>query len=227
MAFHRAVCVFRIFWKFRFYLAAAFIALALWDSIFIKPFRLFVVVVHEVCHATTALLTGGAVLEMRTNWDEGGHTLTQGGYFPLISAAGYMGSAATGALLIYTSIAPLVQRLALFTVGVSSMGMTMWYTPAGGLDFYLGIFGGLALLAAALYSRLTARVAAVWMGTMLCLYSLFDFYTDFGSRTEATDAGILANYWGYSWLAYPIAAVWVLLSLSFMYRAMRALVRRA
>ena len=106
MAFHRAVYVFRIFWKFRFYLGAAFIALVLWDSIFIKPFRLFVIVVHEVCHAGTALLTGGAVLEMRTNWDEGGHTLTQGGYFPLISAAGYVGSAAAGALLIYTSIAP-------------------------------------------------------------------------------------------------------------------------
>ena len=227
MAFHRAVYVFRIFWKFRFYLGAAFIALVLWDSIFIKPFRLFVIVVHEVCHAGTALLTGGAVLEMRTNWDEGGHTLTQGGYFPLISAAGYVGSAAAGALLIYTSIAPFLQRFALLFVGASSMGMTMWYTPVGGLDFYLGIFGGLALVVAALYSPPTAKAAAVWMGTMLCLYSLFDFYTDLGGQAEATDAGILANYWGYQWLAYPIAAVWVLLSLAFMYRAMRALVRRA
>ena len=73
--------------------------------------------------------------------------------------------------------------------------MTMWYTPVGGLDFYLGIFGGLALVVAALYSPPTAKAAAVWMGTMLCLYSLFDFYTDLGGQAEATDAGILANYW--------------------------------
>jgi hypothetical protein len=225
MAFNRAIYIFRIFWRFRFYLLAALSALVLWDTLLIKPFRLFVIVVHEVCHAAAALLTGGSVVEMRMNWSEGGHTLTQGGYFPIISAAGYVGSAIVGALLIYTSVAKLLQRLLLLLVGASSMGMTMWYTPTGGLDFYLGIFGGLALMAAAFYSASTAKAAAVWMGTMLCLYSLFDFYTDLGSQAEATDAGILATYWGYSWLAYPIAFVWVVLSLACMYRAMRALVR--
>lgn len=227
MAFDRAIYIIRIFWRFRYYFGAALVALCLWDSIFIKPFRLFVIVVHEVCHAAAALATGGIVIEMRTNWNEGGHTLTQGGFFPIISAAGYVGSAIVGALLIYTSLSPLLQRFVLILVGASSMGMTMWYTPIGGLDFYLGIFGGLALVMAALYSRLTAKATAIWMGVILCLYSLFDFYTDFGGQTEATDAGILARYWGYAWLAYPIAASWVLVSLAVMYRSMRALVRGA
>ena len=40
------------------------------------------------------------------------------------------------------------------------------------------------------------------------------------------DAGILARYWGVPMLAYPIALSWILLSLGFMYRAMRALVRK-
>lgn len=227
MALDRAIYIIRIFWRFRYYLGAAFVALFFWDSFFIKPFRLFVIVVHEMCHATAALATGGNVIEMRTNWNESGHTLTQGGFFPIISAAGYVGSAIAGALLIYTSLLPLLQRFVLMLVGVSSMGMTMWYTPVGGFDFYLGIFGGLVLLVAALYSRSMAKAAAVWIGVILCLYSLFDFYTDFGGQTEATDAGILAKYWGHVWLAYPIAASWVLVSLAFMYRSMRALVRRA
>ena len=36
--------------------------LVLWDTLLIKPFRLFVVTVHEVCHAGAALLTGGEAL---------------------------------------------------------------------------------------------------------------------------------------------------------------------
>ncbi|HIC67960.1 MAG TPA: hypothetical protein EYO90_00350, partial [Candidatus Latescibacteria bacterium] len=60
------------------------VALALWDTVLIKPFRLFVVTVHEVCHAGAALLTGGEVVEMRTAADESGHTLARGGVFAVI-----------------------------------------------------------------------------------------------------------------------------------------------
>ena len=64
-------------------------------------------------------------------------------------------------------------------------------------------------------------------GVMLCLYSLYDFRTDLWYYTERTDAGILSAYWGIDplqvpYLAYLIALIWVLVSLSCMYRAMRA-----
>ena len=75
-----------------------------------------------------------------------------------------------------------------------------------------------------------ARIGSVWMGIMLCLYSLHDFQTDLLYVPERTDAGILALYLGLGpesafLLAYPIALSWVLFSLSVMYRSMRALVR--
>ena len=38
-------------------------------------------------------------------------------------------------------------------------------------------------------------------------------------------AGILAAYWGLPWLAYPIAVLWVWLSVWVMYRAMGILVK--
>ena len=108
--------------------------------------------------------------------------------------------------------------------------MTIYYTPWGGIDFYSGIGGGAALIAVGLLSQRGARVAAVWMGIMLCLYSLHDFQTDLLYVPEQTDAGILAMYLGMPaptafLLAYPIAFVWVVFSISAMYRAMRALVR--
>ena len=222
----RIVYVGRIFWRFRYYLLCTIVAYAFWNTPLILPFRLFVVLVHEIFHAGTALITGGQVLEMRTNLNESGHTLAQGGFFPLISAAGYVGSALLGALLIYTATLPQVQRLLLLLIGMVCMGMTIWYTPVGGVDFYLGIFAGLILAAMAIKSQRAAVAAATWIGVMLCLYSLYDFYTDLWRHAELTDAGILARYWGAPLLAYPIALIWVLLSLSFMYRAMRALVRK-
>ncbi len=94
------------------------------------------------------------------------------------------------------------------------------------MDFYLGIFAGLILAALAIKSQRAAVAAATWIGVMLCLYSIYDFYTDLWHYAELTDAGILARYWGVPMLAYPIALSWILLSLGFMYRAMRALVRK-
>ena len=45
-----------LFWQFRYYLLATAVALALWNTPFLLPFRLFVVMVHEVCHAAAALI---------------------------------------------------------------------------------------------------------------------------------------------------------------------------
>ncbi len=213
-----------ILWQFRYHVLCSLVALALWDTFLIKPFRLFVVTVHEVCHAGAALLTGGEVVEMRTAADESGHTLARGGVFAVISAAGYVGSAFLGSLLIYTGKLPLLQRLVLLLIGGTTMGMTMRYTPVGAPDFYLGLFGGLVFTFMAIKSQPATAAGSIWLGVMLCLYSLDDFRTDLWLYPEQTDAGILANHWGHRLLAYPIALSWVLVSLWMMYRSMRALV---
>ena len=83
--------VFSVFWTFRFYAIAVTLASVFWDSTLIKPFRVFVVLVHEVNHALMALATGGEVLEIRTFWDESGHAVTSGGIVTLICSAGYVG----------------------------------------------------------------------------------------------------------------------------------------
>ena len=94
--FRRIRYIAEVFWQFRYYLLCTGLALTFWDTALNKPFRFFVVLVHEVNHAAAALITGGEVLEIRTHWNESGHTLTKGGFFPLISAAGYVGSALWG-----------------------------------------------------------------------------------------------------------------------------------
>ena len=215
-----------VFWRFRYHLFSTLVVLAFWDTLLIKPFRVFVVMVHEVCHAGAALLTDGEVVEIRTAWDESGHTLTKGGIFPIISSAGYVGSALLGALLIYAGCFPQVQRLALLFIGAATMGMTIWYTPAGAGDFYFGIFGGMVFVLLAIKSQRAGTAGAVWLGVMLCIYSLHDFRTDLWMYPEQTDAGILAAYWGAPPLAYPIAFTWVAVSVYAMYKSLLALVRK-
>lgn len=209
-----------ILWRFRYHFLCAVGALLLWNTVLIKPFKVFVVMVHEVCHATAALMTGGEVIEIHTAWEESGHTLTRGGWSMVIISAGYVGSALIGAALIGAGILPQLQRFLVLLVGAVTMGMTMAFTPVGGPDFLLGIVGGLALVCLAMYSARAGAACAVWLGVMLCLYSVHDFHSDLWLFAEYTDAGILAAYWGLPWLAYPIATLWVWLSLWVMYRAM-------
>lgn len=214
--------VIRVFWL---HVLLAVIALVLWDTPFVKPFRVFVVWMHEMGHAVATLVTGGEVAELRVRWNESGHVMSRGGMRPIISSAGYVGAACVGALLIYCGRWVGVQRGVLALVGGTQILMAVLYTPFWGLDFWFGVGCGLILVVIALRLKNWAPLLATWMGVMLCLYSLEDFRTDLWMQTAKTDAGILATYWGLPILAYPIAFVWAAVSVWVMFLAMRGLCR--
>lgn len=214
--------VIRTFWL---HLLLAVVALAFWDTPVIKPFRVFVVWIHEMGHASMAIATGGEVEELRVRWNESGHVISRGGIFPLISSAGYVGSAILGALLIYTGRWLGTQRILLGLVGTLQIGMAVLYTPFGTLDFWFGAICGLVLIVVTIRFGRLSHVLATWTGIVLCLYSLYDFRTDLWMQTERTDAGILARYFGIEMLAYPIAFVWATVSIYVMYKAMQGLIR--
>lgn len=207
-------------------IVCAIVALVFWDTPYVKPFRVFVVLIHEMCHAAATLITGGEVLEVRINWDESGHAKSRGGIFPIIASAGYVGSAFLGAFFIYVSSWPLLQRILLSAVGGLAIGMAVRYTPFGSIDFLFGLASGFVLVVSAVLFPRVARWVATWVGVMLCLYSLYDFRTDLWQYAERTDAGILARHWDAPVLAYPIALVWALISIYAMYRSMKSVVRR-
>ncbi|MDA0746084.1 MAG: M50 family metallopeptidase [bacterium] len=216
--------VFKYFWP---QLVCAVLALGLWHTPVVKPFRVFMVFTHEICHAGATLFTGGEVAEIRTRWDESGHTISRGGNFPFIVSAGYVGSAFLGALLIYIGAWAALQRIVLASIGGVSLFMTARYTPVFGFDFAFGIAGGLILVAIPLWFPRAARWATNWLGILLCLYSLHDFRTDLWMYADKTDAGILARYWGAPFLAYPIAFTWAAISIFVMYLSLRAAANRA
>lgn len=71
-----------------------------WGSPLGAPFRLLVVLFHELGHAGAALATGGEVLEISVHLDESGYALTRGGWELLVLNAGYLGAQAIGLGLV-------------------------------------------------------------------------------------------------------------------------------
>src|SRR5206468_4921230 len=67
------------------------------------PLRLFATFVHEGGHALATILTGGSVESIALARDGSGVTLSRGGFLPLIYSAGYLGTAAIGALALLMS----------------------------------------------------------------------------------------------------------------------------
>lgn len=111
-----------------------------WGSPFGAPFRLLVVLFHELGHAGAALLTGGEVLEIAVRLDESGHALTRGGWELGVLNAGYLGAQAIGLGLVGLGRA-LPRVGATFLAGTFAAGA--WWSG-------LSLAGAACLVAAAL-----------------------------------------------------------------------------
>lgn len=216
----------QMFKNYGLYILVAILVIAFWDAWFVKPFKFFAVMVHEYSHALAAILTGGTVVEIRTFWENGGHMRSYGGFRPIVSSAGYVGSALIGAFFLYSVGWLALQRILLFILGSTSIVLTFIYSPFGELDYWIGIAGG-AVLILTLFSKTAANITANWIGVILLLFSLEAFRGPLWIQPEQTDAGILARHWGMPFLTVPIAITWVIFSIFVMYLALRANLRKA
>lgn len=90
-----------------FLILATFVSVALWFVpyawVAVYPFRMFVTFIHEGGHAIAAIMTNGMVEKMVIYADASGETYTVGGMPLLIASAGYLTSAAYGALMLALS----------------------------------------------------------------------------------------------------------------------------
>jgi hypothetical protein len=130
------------------------LAVLLWDTFPAYPFRLFVVLLHEISHGIAAVLTGGRIVAIGLNFREGGVCVTQGGWRFVILNAGYLGSLLWGALFLVLGEkrrrAPTVVALiGAFTLVATLVYVRTWF----GLLY--GSVAGIALMAVA--TRLARR----------------------------------------------------------------------
>lgn len=196
-----------------------------WHSPAIQPVKLMVVLFHEMSHGIVALASGGRVLNIAITADEGGWCESDGGVTVLIVSAGYLGSMLTGGLMLYLSrfrasvtgvyiLLTLTLTAAIFTVLHDAYSRTFATSLAGSfivLGFLMPGFLG------ALFLRL--------LGTVSCLYSIFDIYWDIlandspGHAAEndavaiSSITGMAPHAVGFIWLALSVVYFLVVLKI--------------
>jgi hypothetical protein len=203
-------------------LALAAVSLVLWDTFVVYPFRLFVVLLHEISHGLAAIATGGSVVSIGLSFDEGGVCLTRGGWPFVILNAGYLGSLLWGALFLLLGRRRAWARSVVGLVGAFTLVVTLVYVRSW-FGFLYGLATSLVLLAVA--SRLRPAASEVLLaaiGATSCLYAVWDVASDVLLRHSGqSDAAALARLTGLPAVAWGL--VWVVLSVVVLASVLRRL----
>lgn len=191
-----------------------------WDTVWVWPLKVLVVLFHETGHALATVATGGEVIQLTVSANESGAVYSAGGWPFVTLNAGYLGSLAWGLVLMYGSKRPRGAQLVSAGLGILFLWIAaFWARP-------LFSFGFVATLGAATLFGALARwggygLAAVVLriiGIFSVLYALGDVVDDVLMRPGApSDArflyersGIPAIVWGLGWSAISLTMLRVL-----------------
>ncbi len=190
-----------------------------WQSTALVPLKILVVFFHEASHALATIVTGGEVIAMRIDPQQGGEVLSRGGWPLLIVSAGYLGSLVIGALLLVLAARSKHDRWILGALGIVMLLLTLFYIR-NGFGLLFGLSGAaIAIAIAAWLPAAASDFALKLIGIVSMLYVPLDIVSDTLSRPHLhSDARILAELsfgspqlWGVLWLGF--SAVVILISL--------------
>lgn len=211
-------------------LAALFVAVwILWETPVVYPIKIFVVCLHELGHALAALLTGGQVVSIQIFPEEGGLTMTRGGWPFVIASAGYLGSMLLGGTLLYLSnYRQWARHLMLGLAVLIALSTVLFFR-----NFFAVLYGLLAA-AAMFFSayRLPVNVnfySIRFMAVASCLYALLDIRSDLftpspGGPGIINDAEALSQLTGLPAILW--AVLWMAAALIVLAFVLKASVRR-
>ncbi len=194
----------------------------LWDTLVVYPLKIFVVFMHEVSHGLAAIVTGGSVVEIQVNPQQGGHALTQGGSRFWTLTAGYLGSLLWGGLILLLAARTHFDKAISILVGLGMVAISIGFGEST-FTYLFGIGFGVVLLAVGFF---LPEVVNDWIlrviGVTSCLYAILDIKSDVLDRAHLrSDArmlsevtGLPTEFWGILWILVAIA-----LTLWFLYLA--------
>ncbi|KAG6890094.1 hypothetical protein C0995_012043 [Termitomyces sp. Mi166 len=84
----------------------------------INPLKLFTIALHEFCHISAAVISGGRILRITIDPHVGGATIVEGGRPMFILASGYLGSTLLGGLFVLAGYSTLVAKVMSFVLGI-------------------------------------------------------------------------------------------------------------
>ena len=185
----------------------------LWSTPVVYPLKIFVVFLHEISHGLAAVATGGSIVRIELNANQGGVCWTRGGSRFLTASAGYLGSLLWGALFLVAAARTRFDCWLVGLVGVFVIGVTVLYVRSGfGLVYGLAA-GALLIGTATSFSESVSDALLRVIGTVSCLYAPWDIASDLLLRdVAASDAHTIAGIthipavvWGVVWFLLATA----------------------
>jgi hypothetical protein len=195
----------------------------LWNTPFVYPVKLFVVLTHEISHGLAAILSGGKILAIRINEYLGGECISEGGNKIFIAGAGYMGSFVFGVVLF---ISAYKKKFAVWSCTIISVILLLFTANFlyGGIGISVSMMYVVILFLSPRYFKpvVNAYLLKI-LGLISILYVLIDIKEDLITfRVQPSDAHMLAELtgvpailWGILWLAISITAIYFLIKFAY------------
>ncbi len=212
------------------------VVILLWNTIVIKPLKIFTVFLHELGHSLMAVIFGNGIKGFRINLDESGYAITM----PknelsafIIANGGYLGSVFF-ALLILKLKNTFVKKYILGASAILLLGVSIAYGKSVFTIIYAAIFAGFILLLYMLKNEKLNDWVIDILGVSSAAYAIYDTFVDtillqinhklgliagWGGQQPVTDAVIIermthvpAVVWGMIWLIIACVAVYTTIS---------------
>ncbi len=197
-------------------------SLFLWNTVVLFPFKIFVVLLHELSHGLAALLTGGHIVSIELSADQGGLCTTQGGWPFFVLSAGYVGSMVWGGLILLTASRTKYDKWLSMFIGFAVIAITLLFIRSS-FGFIFGVLFGTALFAIGKFATESVNDLLLrYIGLTSMLYAVFDIKDDLLSRTVAnSDASVMAEHyfgtpvmWGILWIMSALIGAYYFVRLS-------------
>ncbi|NJD22559.1 MAG: M50 family metallopeptidase [Melioribacter sp.] len=200
------------------------ISFLLWDTFLVYPVKLFVVIIHEISHAISAIVSGGKVIAFNIGFDLGGKCETENGNNIFIAAAGYLGSLLFGLLIFYSTYNKKIGKWLLIIIALLILITSVSLMQNFSLILWTVLYSVLLFVSAFfLYIRIDSYILKLF-GMLSCIYVLFDIKEDILSTNSAiSDASILSDLInvptiviGLIWLIISLAGIFLIMRLSYV-----------
>lgn len=193
-----------------------------WDSYLIYPIKLFVVLLHEISHGIAAIATGGNMVDIVINMNQGGLCRTSGGIKFIVLSAGYLGSIFWGGIILVVSSKYSFDRQISGIIGSLLLIIGIIYVENFfGKMFTIG-FGFCMILIGWKAAGFINDFILKTIGLTSIVYSIIDIKSDTISRnihvSDAARMGELyfgnSSFWGVIWISIATVAAFIFINMS-------------
>ncbi|MCX7710320.1 MAG: M50 family metallopeptidase [Clostridia bacterium] len=217
------------------YLLILIAVMALWNSIVIKPLKIFTVFLHELGHALMAFIFGYGIQAFKVNFNESGYTMVQPkGWFStfMIANGGYLGSILFALLILHLKRTSY-KKYILGTLAIVFLTISIKFSGFSFTLLYSILFAVAVLMLYMVQSEKLNDWIIDIIGIASVAYAVYDTFVDtillqlnlqfhliegWGGKQPMTDAvqlqqltHIPAIVWGVLWMAIALFAVYTTL----------------